>query len=73
MKSFIVQTGLRAGQLTVYGTDWCKWTKKQRDYLTEKGIPFTYIDCEQQKCPASVTAFPTLDKDGELMVGFREL
>lgn len=70
---FSVRTGVRAGKLTVYGTEWCSWTKKERDYLTKKGIPFTFVDCDKGGCPKSVTAFPTLDQDGTLSVGYEEI
>ena len=29
----------------VYGADWCGWTKKQKKYMEEKGIDYTYVDC----------------------------
>jgi hypothetical protein len=73
MRPFILRTNLRAGQLTVYGTEWCSWTKKQREYLTNKGIPFRFVDCDKGHCPANVSGFPTMDKDGEILVGYREL
>jgi hypothetical protein len=73
MNNLGIRTGLRAGALTVYGTEWCSWTKKQRDYLTNKGIPFTFVNCEEGKCPAGVNAYPTLDQDGVMTVGYREI
>jgi glutaredoxin len=68
-----VRTNLQAGELTVYGADWCGWTKKQRRYLDQKGIPYTYVNCDSQECPSFVSGFPTLVKDGQVMAGFQEL
>jgi hypothetical protein len=67
------RTELRAGKLTVYGTDNCSWTKKQLAYLDKKGMTYTYVNCETGQCPESVSAFPTLDQDGKILVGFQEL
>ena len=68
-----IKTDLHAGDLTVYGADWCGWTKKQRLYLARKGIPYTYVNCDSQECPSFVSGFPTLVRDGEVVAGFQEL
>ncbi len=69
-----VKTGQRAGELTVYGADWCGWTKKQLAYLDAKGIPYTFVDCAKQTCPAFVDGFPTLVEAGKVLGGgYREL
>jgi hypothetical protein len=69
----IIRTNLHAGALTVYGTESCGWTKKQLAYLDKKGLPYKFIDCDKQGCPDFVSGFPTLDQDGKISAGFREL
>ena len=68
-----IHTDLRAGNLTVYGSDGCSWTKKQLAYLDKKGMPYTYVNCESGQCPKFVDGFPTLDIDGKIKVGYTEL
>lgn len=34
-------------RLTVYGTDWCKDTKRARRFLEEREVPYRYVDIEQ--------------------------
>lgn len=68
-----LRSQLKAGALTVYGTDWCGWTKKQRSYLGEKNIPYTYVNCESESCPSFVSGFPTLDNNGTISSGYKEL
>lgn len=68
-----VRTQLKAGELTVYGTDWCGWTSKQRDYLDGKGMAYTYVNCETESCPAEVQGFPTLNNNGTWSSGYQEL
>ena len=34
----ITRTSIRAGALTVYGTQGCSWTQKQLDYLKKKDV-----------------------------------
>jgi glutaredoxin len=66
-----VRTGLTAGEtLTVYGSNGCSWTRKQLDYLKQKNLPYTFVDCDTQDCPDFVEAFPTVVKDGQVFVGF---
>ncbi len=66
-------TDLKAGKLTVYGSDGCGWTKKQLEYLDKKGMPYTYVNCDSGQCPKTVDSFPTLDMDGKIKVGYTEL
>jgi glutaredoxin len=67
------RTDLRAGALTVYGTESCGWTKKQLAYLDKKGIAYKFVNCEEQGCPNFVSGFPTLDLDGKIVTGYKEL
>ncbi len=66
-------TGLHAGSLTVYGIDTCSWTKKQLEYLDKNGKEYSFINCRTGQCPDFVSAYPTLDLDGKILVGFQEL
>ncbi|MFM8322701.1 MAG: NrdH-redoxin [Chloroflexota bacterium] len=68
-----VRTGLKAGKLTVYGTESCPWTVKQIEYLKQKGKPYTFVNCETGQCPDFVQGFPTMDLDGKIIVGFNKI
>tara|TARA_B100001113_G_scaffold112877_2_gene91689 strand:+ start:2435 stop:2728 length:294 start_codon:yes stop_codon:yes gene_type:complete len=58
---------------TVYGTNWCGWTKKQLEYLKKKGIPHKFIDCEKSKCDG-IDAFPVMESSsGEKVTGYKEV
>ena len=63
------------GGWTVYGTMGCGWTRKQLDYMKEKNIPHTFVDCDKDDGSCSgMEAFPTLvDKDGVKTVGYKEV
>ena len=67
----VVQDGEKGW--TVYGTMGCGWTRKQIDYMKEKGKPYTFIDCSKGGCNG-MKAFPTsVSPTGEKVVGFKEL
>lgn len=68
-----IRTNLNAGEITVYGADWCGWTKKQRAYLDRKKLAYTYVNCESRDCPDFVVGFPTLLVDGEVLRGYKEI
>ncbi|MEM7113890.1 MAG: glutaredoxin domain-containing protein [Chloroflexota bacterium] len=68
-----VETDLRAGELTVYGSPTCPWCQKQETYLEEQAIDYTFVDCTSNECPDYVTGFPTLNQDGDIMVGYTEV
>lgn len=72
-KDLKVKSDLRAGAITVYGTDWCGYTTKQRDYLDGKGVDYTYVNCEEKSCPDFVKAYPTLDINGSIKTGYTEV
>lgn len=61
------------GEITVYGSKTCPWCVKQEAYLTEKGIPYTFVDCKAGQCPEFVQGFPTLSVNGEIKSGYTEL
>ena len=60
-------------EITLEGGQSCGWTKKQLDYLDKKGLPYTFVDCDKGGCPSFVSAFPTLDHDGKILEGFRDI
>jgi len=58
------------GSWTVYGTDGCGWTRKQLKEMDDKGVAYTYVNCETGDC-GSISSYPTLKSDaGETKVGF---
>lgn len=67
-----VRTQVRAGKPTIYGTDWCGFTQKQKDAFDAKGIQYNYVNCDGGKCPKDVTAFPHVTGyEGKAWTGFR--
>lgn len=63
-----------AGSWTVYGSNGCGWTRKQLKNMDEKGITYTYVDCDEdgQQC-TGMAGFPTLkDENGEITTGYKE-
>ena len=61
------------GDIIVYGSKTCPWCVKQEAYLTEKGIPYTFVDCKTGQCPEFVQGFPTLSVNGQIKSGYTEL
>ncbi len=58
------------GSWTVYGTDGCGWTRKQLKEMDDKGVAYTYVNCETGDC-GGISSYPTLKSDaGETKVGF---
>lgn len=68
-----LQTPVDKGSITVYGSKTCPWCVKQEKYLTEKGIPYNFVDCKSQQCPDFVQGFPTLDVNGDIKSGYSEI
>jgi hypothetical protein len=59
-----------SSQWTVYGTDGCGWTRKQLKEMDDKGVSYTYVNCETGDC-GGISSYPTLKSDsGETKVGF---
>jgi len=59
-----------SGKWTVYGNNHCGWTRKQKEMMDSKGIPYKYVDCEVENCPG-ISGYPTLtNDDGTVKVGY---
>ena len=59
---------------TVYGTDWCGYTTKQRDYLDEKygSNSHKYVNCDKEDCKG-IKSFPvTITPSGKKVMGFNK-
>ena len=61
------------GTIIVYGSKTCPWCVKQEAYLKDKGIPYEFVDCKQNKCPDFVDGFPTLSINGQITSGYTEI
>jgi hypothetical protein len=72
-RSYYTQQPADKGDITVYGSKTCPWCVKQEEYLTKKGIPYTFVDCKAGQCPEFVQGFPTLSVNGEIKSGYTEL
>ena len=71
--SSYLQTPIDKGDITVYGSKTCPWCIKQESYLKDKGINYTFVDCNSSKCPDFVEGFPTLVVNGQVKSGYTEL
>lgn len=51
---------------TVFGTDWCGYTTKQRKHLDGKygKGSHNYVNCETEECPSDVKGFPVTVHNG---------
>jgi hypothetical protein len=72
---FTVRTGLRAGQATIYGADWCGFTTKQRQAFDAAHLPYQYVNCDQAKGECSeITSYPVVKgwpNPGDSWTGYR--
>jgi hypothetical protein len=68
-----IRSDLRLGAITVYGSPVCSWTRKQIASLENKGMAYSFVNCDTMRCPDFVEAYPTMDKNGSIQVGFTEL
>ena len=67
------QSATDKGNLIVYGSKTCPWCVKQEQYLTGKGIDYTFVNCPTETCPEFVKGFPTLMLNGEVKNGYTEI
>lgn len=65
--------------VTVYGTEYCPWCHKAREFLKEHKVPFKDIDVGRDaKAAAEMIqksgqqGVPVIDVNGEVIVGFDE-
>jgi hypothetical protein len=61
------------GNIIVYGSKTCPWCVKQEEYLKNRGIPYTFVNCPTENCPEFVSGFPTLMINNQVKVGFTEV
>jgi hypothetical protein len=58
-----VRTGMLIGKATIFGTDWCGYTTKQKQAFDEKGIEYDFINCEDsanaEQC-AGIKGYPVV-------------
>ena len=61
-------------KFTIYGTEWCGYTTKQRDHLNSKygSGSHEFVDCDKGGCPSEIKGFPvTVDNTtGQRTDGF---
>ena len=75
-------TPSRSGGIVLYGTTWCGYCKKARDYFKKKGVQFVDKDVEKDegaakeladkaaRTGARVSGVPVIDVRGTLVMGF---
>jgi mycoredoxin len=59
----------------VYGADWCEDTRRTREFLERLGVPYQYVDVEQDAAAAEWVRGhnegkerkPTLDVAGQIL------
>jgi mycoredoxin len=62
-------------KVKVYGADWCPLTRRAIDHLKRRGIPFEYINLEEDPRAAEWVKAqnggkekkPTIDLDGQIL------
>ncbi len=69
-----VRTGIMAGKTTIYGTDWCGFTTKQKQAFNKKGVKYDYIDCGKfpDRCKG-ISSYPVVEHNGSRWEGFKEI
>lgn len=66
-------------KVLLYGTEWCIWCQKAREFFSEHKIPFIEIDVESNPKAAQEIikksgqqGIPIIDIDGKIIIGFDE-
>lgn len=61
-------------EITVYGAAWCGPCKQVKQFLTDKGIPFDYVDVDESpdELPEGYRSIPVIEVDGEYYVGYNK-
>jgi hypothetical protein len=77
-----VRTGMLVGKAdkgkpTLYGTDWCGYTTKQKQAFDKAQVLYDYVNCETSpdKC-AGISSYPTVKNypvAGKGWVGFKPI
>ncbi len=60
----------------MYGTDWCKFCKKQKAMFGENFKYINYVNCDEQRdvcIENDVKGYPTWHINGEVLVGVQKL
>lgn len=67
---------LSAKDITMYGTEWCSYCKKQKEEFGKSFQYVNYVDCDFQRSEcdkAGVRSYPTWQINGELYTGKQPL
>jgi mycoredoxin len=72
----IRQEGDRWPDIVVYGAYWCQDTMQSRKFLNRQGVPYTFVDVEEdaeaaqkvKECNEGNLSTPTLEIDGRIVV-----
>lgn len=62
--------------ITVYGADWCEDTRATRNHLDSLGVPYRYVDVEQdgaaeewiKRQNGGKRQTPTVDIEGKVLI-----
>jgi glutaredoxin len=72
-----LRTAMRRVSVTMYSTDWCPVCKRARSWLLANGISFEELDVDRNESARRRQlslnpkgGVPTIDVDGEVMIGF---
>lgn len=67
-------------KVVIYSTPTCPYCKRAKDYLTQKGIPYTEYDVavDREKAKEMIQkskqmGVPVIIVDGEIVVGFNQV
>lgn len=70
------ETEMATTEIVMYGSDWCGFTQRAKHHLDELGVPYTYVDVDENPDAEQLIASwnegrairPTFDIGGEHMV-----
>ncbi|MFH1221617.1 MAG: glutaredoxin domain-containing protein [Candidatus Micrarchaeota archaeon] len=63
-------------KVIIYGTAWCPWCVRAKNFMEQNSIPFEWKDADQQENADEAfrksrqTGIPVLDMEGTILVGF---
>ncbi|HET6477740.1 MAG TPA: Uxx-star family glutaredoxin-like (seleno)protein [Dehalococcoidales bacterium] len=71
---------MAAKKVTIYSTPTCPYCKRAKDYLTQKGIPFTDYNVAEDRAKAKEMidkskqmGVPVIVVDDDVIVGFNQV